>query len=161
LGGVLGCSTVGPWINRIYLSDDGQRLYGGDVCPDYIYQYDAVNLATPTRPTGLVWRTFCNAGMQDMLEVNGRVYYGSHGGNKGSGGVCWATPAGTNVERQRFVVFDATTGNLLDYAPEFDQPMGVWSFAVSPYGLLVGGDFTFAGEKTAIAQGFALIRGTP
>ncbi|MGL5861841.1 MAG: hypothetical protein ACRCY9_11370, partial [Phycicoccus sp.] len=97
LGGVLGCSTVGPWINRIYLSDDGQRLYGGDVCPDYIYQYDAVNLATSARPTGLVWRTWCNAGMQGTLEVNGRFYYGSHGGNKGSGGACWATPAGTNV----------------------------------------------------------------
>lgn len=36
LGGVQGCSSVGPWINRIHLSQDGQRLYGGDVCPDFI-----------------------------------------------------------------------------------------------------------------------------
>lgn len=161
LGGVQGCSSVGPWINRIHLSADGKRLYGGDVCPDYIYQYDAVNLSTPDRPTGLLWRTWCNGGLQGALEVNGRLYYGSHGGNKGSGGSCSAYPGGPNVEASRFMVFDAATGALLDYAPTFDQPMGVWSFASSPYGLLVGGDFTFAGDQTAIAQSFALIRGTP
>ncbi|MFC7486355.1 hypothetical protein ACOCJ7_14005 [Knoellia sp. CPCC 206453] len=161
LGGVQGCSTVGPWMNRIHLSQDGQRLYGGDVCPDYIYKYDAVNLSTSARPTGLLWRTWCNAGLQGALEVNGRFYYGSHGGNKGSGGYCSAYPGGPNVEASRFIVFDATTGALLDYAPTFDQPMGVWSFAASPYGLLVGGDFTLAGDRRTIAQGFALIRGTP
>lgn len=160
-GGVQGCSGVGPWINRIHLSQDGQRLYGGDVCPDAIYQFDAVNVSTPSRPTGQLWRTWCNGGLQGALEVNGRLYYGSHGGDKGSGGVCAAYPGGPNVVRSRFVVFDADTGNLLDYAPTFDQPMGVWSFAASPYGLLVGGDFTIAGDRSTVAQGLALFRGTP
>ena len=74
---------------------------------------------------------------------------------------CSAYPGGPNVERSRFIVFDATSGVLLDYAPTFDQPMGVWSFAASPYGLLVGGDFTIAGDRSTVAQGFALFRGTP
>ena len=161
LGGVQGCSSVGPWINRIHLSQDGQRLYGGDVCPDNVYQWDAVNLSTPARPTGLVWRTWCNGGMQGALEVNGRLYYGSHGGDKGYGGYCTAYPGGPNVARSRFAVFDAASGALLTYAPTFDQPMGVWSFAASPYGLLVGGDFTIAGNRSTVAQGFALLRGTP
>lgn len=161
LGGVQGCGSVGPWINRIWLSPDGQRLYGGDVCPDFIYKWDAVNLSTPERPTGLLWRTWCNGGLQGFLEVNGRVYYGSHGGDKGNGGVCSAYPGGPNVERQRFVVFDAATAALNDFAPEFDQPMGVWSFASAPQGLLVGGDFTIAGNRSTVAQGFALFRGTP
>ena len=143
------------------MSQDGQRLYGGDVCPDNVYQWDAVNLSTPTRPTGLVWRTWCNGGMQGALEVNGRLYYGSHGGDKGYGGFCTAYPGGPNVARSRFAVFDATSGALLTYAPTFDQPMGVWSFAASPYGLLVGGDFTIAGNRSTVAQGFALLRGTP
>ena len=161
LGGVQGCGGVGPWINRITLSADGQTLYGGDVCPDYVYKWDAVNLSTPERPTGLLWRTWCNGGLQGALEVNGRLYYGSHGGDKGNGGYCSAYPGGPNVERSRFIVFDATSGALLDYAPTFDQPMGVWSFAASPYGLLVGGDFTIAGDRSTVAQGFALFRGTP
>lgn len=160
-GGVAGCAGVGPWINRIYLSPDGLRLYGGDVCPDNIYQWDAVNLTTTQHPNALVWRTWCNAGMQGSLEVNGRFYYGSHGGDKGSGGRCSAYPGGPSVDRQRFVVFDAETGNLLSFAPEFNTPMGVWSFADNPRGLLVGGDFTLAGDRNTVTQGFALFRGTP
>ena len=81
-----GCSALGPWINRLYLSDDGQRLYGGDVCPDDIYQWDAVNLSTSSNPTGLKWRTSCNAGMQGRIEVNGHFYYGTHGGDQGEEG---------------------------------------------------------------------------
>ncbi len=162
IGGVQGCSAVGPWINRLYLSDDGLRLYGGDVCPDYIYQWDTVNLGTPTNPTGLIWRTKCNGGMQGRLEVNGHFYYGTHGGNKGSGGACSAYPGGPNVTtQQRFWVFSSSDGYLLPYAPEFDSPMGVWSFASSPQGLLVGGDFSFAGARDVVQQGFALFRGTP
>ena len=30
--GVQQCSGLGPWLTRLYLSDDDQRLYGGDVC---------------------------------------------------------------------------------------------------------------------------------
>ena len=44
LGGVQRCgNTFG--INRLYLSPDGLRLYGGDLCPDDVYQWDAYNLA--------------------------------------------------------------------------------------------------------------------
>lgn len=161
LGGVQGCGSVGPWINRIYLSPDGKRLYAGDVCPDNIYQFDAVNLSTPSNPTGLLWRTWCNGGMQGTLEVNGHFYYGSHGGDKGKGGVCSSSPGGPSVERSRFAAFDSDNGRLLDYYPEFDQPMGVWSYAASDYGLLVGGDFTLGGDRATVAQGFALFRGTP
>ena len=64
LGGVQKCWTNGDWIVRLHLSADGKRLYGGDVCPDNIYQWDAVNLSSPTNPTGLLWRSWCNAGMQ-------------------------------------------------------------------------------------------------
>ncbi len=162
IGGVQGCGSVGPWINRLYLSDDGLRLYGGDVCPDYIYQWDTVNLGTPTNPTGLIWRSKCNGGMQGRIEINGHFYYGTHGGNKGSGGACSAYPGGPDVTtQQRFWVFNSSDGYLLPYAPEFDSPMGVWSFADSPQGLLVGGDFTFAGSREVVQQGFALFRGTP
>lgn len=162
LGGVQGCKSVGPWINRLYLSDDGLRLYGGDVCPDYVYQWDAVALGTPSNPTGLLWRTKCNGGMQGRFEVNGHFYYGTHGGNKGSGGACSAYPNGPDVTtQQRFWVFNSSDGYLLPYAPEFNSPMGVWSYAASPEGLLVGGDFTFAGSRDVVQQGFALFRGTP
>lgn len=162
IGGVMGCGGVGPWINRLYISDDGLRLYGGDVCPDYVYQWDTVNLGTPSNPTGLLWRDKCNGGMQGRLEVNGHFYYGTHGGNKGSGGSCTAYPNGPNVTtQQRFWVYGSTDGYLLPYAPEFDSPMGVWSFAASPEGLLVGGDFSFAGARDVVQQGFALFRGTP
>ncbi len=162
IGGVQGCASVGPWVNRLYLTDDGLRLYGGDVCPDYIYQWNTTTLGTPSNPTGLNWRQKCNGGMQGRLEVNGHFYFGTHGGNKGSGGSCTAYPGGPNVTtQQRFWVFNSSDGYLLPYAPEFDTPMGVWSFASSPQGLLVGGDFTFAGSREVVQQGFALFRGTP
>jgi len=162
LGGVQKCSGVGPWLTRLYLSDDDQRLYGGDVCPDMVYQWDAVNLASPANQTGLNWVTRCNGGMQGRLEVNGRFYYGSHGGDKGSGGFCTAYPGGPNVSQQRFFVFSSATGAMASFAPEFDSPMGIWAFANAPgIGLLVGGDFTFAGSRDTVQQGFALFRGTP
>jgi hypothetical protein len=160
LGGVRGCSGLGPWINRLYLSDDGTRLYGGDVCPDYVYQWDAVNLSSPTNPTGLRWRTQCNGGMQGRLEVNGHFYYGTHGGDKGSGGWCAAYPGGPAVPQQRYFVFD-TSGWLFKDAPTFDSPMGVWSFGATSGGLLVGGDFTIAGTKNNVQQGLAFFPGTP
>jgi hypothetical protein len=160
LGGVQGCGTVGPWINRLYLSDDGQRLYGGDVCPDYIYQWDAVNLSSATKPQGLNWKNLCNGGMQGRFEVNGHFYYGTHGGDKGAGGRCQAYPGGPNVTQQRFYVFDQT-GGLYPDAPEFDTPMGIWSFGATSGGLLVGGDFTFAGDRRNVQQGLAFFPGTP
>ena len=161
LGGVAGCGSIGPWINRLYLSDDGKRLYGGDVCPDYVYQWDAVNLSTTSNPTGLVWRNLCNGGMQGRLEVNGHFYYGTHGGDKGNGGRCQAYPGGPNVAQQRYFVFDGGTGTLLPDAPEFDSPMGIWSFAAMPSGLLAGGDFTFAGARGNVQQGLAFFPGVP
>ena len=97
-----------------------------------------------------------------MLEVNGHFYYGSHGGDKGSGGRCWVSPTDrTDFAQQRDMVFDATSGALLDYAPTFDTPMGVWAFAAVPGGLLVGGDFFIAGDRNTQQQGLALFRGTP
>ncbi len=161
LGGVQGCGGVGPWINRLYLSPDGQRLYGGDVCPDYVYQWDAVNLSSSAKPTGLNWRTWCNGGMQGRLEVNGHFYYGTHGGNKGSGGVCLNRPGGTNVDQQRFYAFESSNGYLDPYAPKFDTPMGIWSYGAVPGGLLVGGDFAAAGDLQTVQQGLAFFPGTP
>ena len=159
LGGVQGCGST-LWVNRIQLSQDGTRLYGGDVCPDAVYQWDAVNLATQ-RTDGLLWRTNCNGGMQGRLEVNGHFYYGSHGGDRGNGGWCLATPGGPQVSQQRAFVFGAGDGGLLDWHPEFDTPMGVWSYAAVPQGLLVGGDFFIAGDRDTQQQGLALFRGTP
>jgi hypothetical protein len=162
LGGVQGCPGIGPWVVKLYLSPDDQRLWGGDVCPDYIYEWDAVNLSTSAHPQGLLMRTWCNAGMQGVLEVHGTLYFGSHGGDRGNGGACWATPAGSSyVDRQRFVAFSAADGSVLPDAPDFDTPMGVWSFATIPQGLLVGGDFTFAGSADQTHQGLALFHGTP
>jgi hypothetical protein len=155
---VEGCAKVGPWIVHLALSADGQRLYGGDVCPDRIYQWNAVNVASPT----LNWKSWCNGGMQGALEVNGNFYYGSHGGNKGSGGLCWASPSNhTSVVQSRYAVFDATSGALRPDSPQFDSPMGVWSFAVIPQGLLVGGDFSWAVDHKTVRQGLALFPGTP
>lgn len=160
LGGVQRCGAT-YWINRLYLSDDGQRLYGGDECPDYVYQWDAVNLSTQ-RANGLTWITKCNGGMQGRLEVNGHFYYGSHGGDRDQGGYCWDSPTAKHpVPQQRNFVFSSSTGALLDWAPEFDTPMGVWAYAAVPQGLLVGGDFTIAGDRTTQQQGLALFRGTP
>ncbi|WP_442277714.1 hypothetical protein [Terrabacter sp. 2YAF2] len=160
LGGVRSCGIY-HWIVSLKLSDDGQRLYGGDVCPDWIYQWDAVNLSQ-TKANGLNWSTACNGGMQGTLEVNGTFYYGTHGGDKGNGGYCWQSPTvPTQVAQQRFFAFRASDGALTDYAPAFDSPMGVWSFAAVPQGLLVGGDFTVAGDRNTVAQGLTLFRGTP
>jgi hypothetical protein len=162
LGGVQGCQGLGPWMVKLYLSPDGTRLWGGDVCPDFIYQWDAVNLSTAAHPQGLLMQTWCNGGMQGVLEVNGSVYFGSHGGDRGNGGACWDTPAGASyVDRQRFVVFSAEDGHVLPDAPDFDTPMGIWSFAAMPQGLLVGGDFTFAGSSDQTHQGLAYFHGTP
>jgi hypothetical protein len=161
LGGVTGCKTVGPWINRLYLSPDGKRLYGGGVCPDKIYQWDAVNLSAH-RANGLIWVSQCNAGMQGRLEINGHFYYGTHGGDIGAGGWCLRTPGGERVSQQRFFAFRASDGVLGFYRPEFTSAMGVWSFAVVPgKGLLVGGDFTAAGTTQTVARGLALFPGTP
>lgn len=161
LGGVRGCSTLGPWVNRLYLSDDGERLYGGDVCPDDIYQWDAVNLSTTANPTGLKWRTSCNGGMQGRLEVNGHFYYGTHGGDQGQGGRCLSAPGGSWVEQARYYVFNGANGSLYPDAPDFNTPMGVWAFAATSGGLVVGGDFTFAGTARDVQQGLAFFPGTP
>ena len=155
LGGVQTCSTVGPWVNYLYLSPDGKRLYGGDVCPDYIYQWDAVNLSTSTNPTGLIWRAWCNGGMQGALEVNGDFYYGTHAQ------VCGTSLTATSYPRARFAVFNASTGALLPDAPAFGSAMGVWSLAAVPQGLLVGGDFAWAVTPSWVTQGLVLFPGTP
>lgn len=162
LSGVEACGSIGPWINRLYLSDDGQRLYGGDVCPDHVYQWDAVNLSSPSNPTGELWETACNGGAQGLLEVNGHFYYGSHGGDRGRGGWCLSSPTGVRVDQQRFFVFSADDATLYSFAPEFDTAMGIWAFAELPgRGLLVGGDFTFAGTRDTVARGVAFFPGTP
>jgi hypothetical protein len=163
LSGIQKCWTNGDWLVHLYLSPDGKRLYGGDVCPDYIYQWDAVNLSSPSRPTGLIWKTSCNGGMQGVLEVNGTFYYGSHGGDRGRGGYCWTSPTNsTRVVQQRYYAFNATTGALsLPDRNEFDSPMGVWSFAAIPSGLLVGGDFSWSGNPDQVHQGLVLFPGTP
>ncbi len=161
LGGIQSCFAGGDWVTRLYLSADGKRLYGGDLCPDFVYQWDAVNLSA-SKTNGLNWMTRCNGGMQGTLEVNGNFYYGTHGGDKGSGGYCWASPTNhTNVSQQRYYVFDAASGTLLPDRPEFNTAMGVWSFAAVGQGLLVGGDFTFAGASDRTHQGLALFPGTP
>lgn len=156
LGAVQRCGSL-YWITKLYLSDDGQRLYGGDYCPDWIYQWDAVNLADQ-KPNGVNWMTWCNGGMQGTLEVNGHFYYGTHG-NACAPTV--GTPAASRVSRVRQAVYDQDTGSILNYAPFYDSPMGVWSYAVAPQGLLVGGDFTLAGDRNTVQQGLALFRGTP
>ena len=161
-GAVEGCGGIGPWIVHLALSPDGKRLYGGDVCPDRIYQWDAITMTTQANPTGLIWKSWCNGGMQGALEVNGNFYYGSHGGDEGRGGFCWASPTNkTSVVQSRYAVFDATSGTLLPDSPQFSSPMGVWSFAVIPQGLLVGGDFAWAVSRRTVRQGLALFNGTP
>lgn len=162
LGGVEACPQLGPWVTHIDLSADERYLYGGDTCPDFVYKWDAVRLGTPTNPTGLTWITWCNGGMQALVEVNGRLYYGSHGGDRNAGGFCWRTPTDhTRLERQRLIVFDATSGDLTTDQFFFDSPMGVWSLEVLPQGLLVGGDFTLVGDRNTVHQGLALLPGTP
>ncbi len=151
LGGVKGCSKVGPWMNRLYLSPDAKRLYGGDVCPDYIYQWDAVNLSSSTNPTGLLWRTWCNGGMQGALELQGRFYYGTHGNT------CAAAPGSSiRLNRPRFAVFGAGNGVLQDDSPTFNSAMGIWAIGQTPSGLLLGGDFTLV--NGTLRQGLAFIR---
>jgi hypothetical protein len=119
-------------------------------------------MTTQANPTGLIWKSWCNGGMQGALEVNGNFYYGSHGGDEGRGGFCWASPTNkTSVVQSRYAVFDATSGTLLPDSPQFSSPMGVWSFAVIPQGLLVGGDFAWAVSRRTVRQGLALFNGTP
>ncbi len=162
LSGIQSCFAGGDWLTRIYLSPDGKRLYGGDFCPDWVYQWDAVNLSSASNPTGLNWKNRCNGGMQGTLEINGHFYYGTHGGDRGNGGYCWASPTNsTQVSQQRYYIFDAASGALLPDHPEFNSPMGVWAFAAVPQGLLVGGDFTYAGAADRTHQGLALFPGTP
>lgn len=164
LGGVQPkCGHVaGQWITQIYLNPAQTSLYGGDTCPDNIYKWDAVNLGTSSNPTGLQWLTWCNAGFQAGLEINGRFYYGSHGGDRNAGGYCWQSPSQrTNVARQRLIEFDAASGALTSNTYTFNSAMGVWAIAALPQGLLVAGDFSQAGGSTAPRQGVALLPGTP
>ncbi len=77
--------------------------------------------------------------MQGALEVNGHFYYGTHGGDQGSGGRCLQNPGGAQVDIARYAIFDQVNGNLLPDRVQFDTAMGVWSFAAIPGGLLVGG----------------------
>jgi hypothetical protein len=160
-GAVEGCQPrVGPWINRMTLTPDGTRLVGGDICPDRLYVWDAINMTTPQNPTGLIWKSGCNGGMQGILVVNGSIYYGTHG-TKGSGTACWASPTNhTNVARSRYAVFDLNTGVLLPDNPQFGSAMGVWSIAATPGGLLVGGDFDWVGSGKTVRQGLAFFPGT-
>ena len=58
-------------------------------------------------------------------------------------------------------VFDGTTGVLRPDSPQFSSPMGVWSFASIPQGLLVGGDFAWAVNSNNVRQGLVLFNGTP
>lgn len=156
LGGVRACASIGPWITDLYLSPDENRLYGGDVCPDAIYQWDAVNLSSPSRPTGQIWQAWCDGGMQAALEVNGRFYYGTHGAR------CWTSPSNhTLLSRPRFAVFDQLTGATTSATTLFNSAMGVWSMTAVPQGLLVGGDFTIVGARQTVRQGLALFPGTP
>jgi hypothetical protein len=160
LGGLQSCIAGEAWVVKLYLSSDGRRLYGGDICPDYILQWNTVTMSTASNPTGLNWKTLCNGGMQGALERNGHFFYGTHGGDTGSGGYCWAHPSGgPRVSQQRYFVF-GLGGSLLPGHPQFDSPMGVWSFAAVPQGLLVGGDFTYAGGVQNTHQGLVLFRGT-
>lgn len=116
------------------LTPDGTRLIGGDICPDRLYVWDAVNMTTPQNPTGLIWKSACNGGMQGILVTSGNIYYGTHG-TRGSGTACWASPANhTNVARSRYAVFDLATGVLLPDNPQFGSAMGVWSIAATPRG---------------------------
>ncbi len=162
LGGLSSCWANGRWAVDLYLSPDGQRLYGGDVCPDYFYQWDAVNLSA-SKPNGLNWVTWCNAGQQAALEVGDRVYYGSHGGSRSAsqGGFCQAearstaTRSGPVVDVQRHIGFAVDTGKLLTDQPTFDTPMGVWSYARLGDLVLVGGDFRLAGDRRNLQQGLA------
>ena len=161
LGGVQSCRAGRAWVTHLYLSSDGRRLYGGDLCPDYLYQWNTVTMSTSSNPTGLNWKTLCNAGMQGALERNGHFFYGTHGGDAGQGGHCWATPSGgTNVVQQRYFVFSAASGAVQPDRTQFDSAMGVWSLAAVPQGLLVGGDFTYAGSIDHTHQGLVLFPGT-
>ncbi|RKT78452.1 beta-propeller uncharacterized protein DUF5122 [Terracoccus luteus] len=164
LGGVASrCSWVaGQWVTNLYLNPAETSLYGGDTCPDNIYKWDAVSLGTSSNPTGLQWLTWCNAGFQAGLEVNGRFYYAAHGGDRDKGGFCWQSPTQrTNVDRQRLVEFDAGTGALTTNTYTFNSPMGVWALEAVPSGLLVGGDFSLVGGSSEVRQGLALLPGTP
>lgn len=156
------CGSAGQWITQLNLTADQKYVYGGDTCPDNIYKWDAVNMGTPANPTGLAWMTWCNAGMQATVEAGGHLFYASHGGNRNAGGYCWASPSDhTNLPRQRLVELDAATGSLTTKSYFFDSPMGAWSLAVLPQGLLVGGDFTHVGDRSDVHQGLALLPGTP
>lgn len=164
LGGVAPrCGWVaGQWITQIYLNPSETALYGGDTCPDNIYKWDAVELGTPANPTGLVWRTWCNAGFQAGLEINGRFFYGSHGGDRNKGGYCWQSPTQQqSVARQRLIEFDSATGGLTTNSYAFNSPMGVWAIESVSQGLLVGGDFSQAAGTTEPRQGLALLPGAP
>jgi len=161
LGGIQSCFSGGDWLTRLYLSPDGQRLYGGDLCPDWVYEWDAVNLSR-YKAYGLNWKTRCNGGMQGALEANGHFYYGTHGGDRGNGGYCWTSPTNsTQVRQQRYFSFDSSTGVTLPDHTDLDSPMGIWSFAVVPQGLLMGGDFSFVGSSDKVHQGLVLVPGTP
>lgn len=160
-GAVEGCQPrVGPWINRLRLTPDGTRLVGGDICPDRLYVWDAINMTTAQNPTGLIWKSACNGGWQGALVTNNNIYYGTHG-TKGSGTACWVSTVNhTNVARSRYAVFDLATGNLLPDNPQFGSAMGVWSIAQAPGGLLVGGDFDWVGSGKTVRQGLAFFPGT-
>jgi hypothetical protein len=163
LGGVPTCQNPawGPWINHLVLSPDGQRLYGADVCRDTLLQWNATTLATPSNPTGMNWITQCDGGLQGGIEANGNFYFGGHG-NRGSKTGCLTSPgSSTWATRYHLAVFASQNGTLEPTVLKFGSAMGIWSYAVIPQGLLVGGDFAWAGNASTVRQGIALFTGTP
>jgi outer membrane protein assembly factor BamB len=113
---------------EVYLATGG-HLPGGNSA----YGVDAASGAQQ-------WQVQTDGNVQAIEIANGVVYAGGHFDYLKP---CDATGTCTpTVQRKKLLAIDPITGTVLDWAPRFNSPLGVWDLAAGGGNLYALGDFT-------------------
>lgn len=121
-------------------NDDGSLLFGAG--GTWRNAVSAWNTGSGSR----LWTHMAMGDIQAVEYFQGTVYFGFHDGYGGN-------------TQLKVLAADAHTGALdADFRPRFNRFWGVMAIAVSPLGVVVGGDFTSV--SGVAAQGWARFRGT-
>ncbi len=101
------------------------------------------------------WTVRGNGNFQAVVLMAGILYWGGHygpGGGTGGGKIAFTDAQGDPFDQQKKLTATDLTGNGLNWIPQVNSPLGVWTLlASSPY-LFVGGDFT---QIRVSVEGFA------
>jgi hypothetical protein len=105
-----------------------------------------------------LWEVQTDGGAQGIAVLGDTVYVGGHFDNFCSDETVGGTTAFECPEvlavRHKILALDKDTGDLDDWDPGADSPLGVYAIATSGGRLEIGGDFEHTGEGAA-QQGFA------